>query len=191
MIAPRPPAKIADVSELNYPPRSWLDPRIEVRISPIDRQGLFATAKIRAGERVITWGGRVITDSDVAALHAAYESTGAEYSCAAIDEGLNLLQAADDPLRYGNHACDPNLWMLNATSQGARRDIVAGEELTIDYGAISVTPSWRMPCRCGSALCRGLITGEDWRRAELQRRYGDHFLPFVNARIRQLAARGD
>jgi hypothetical protein len=156
--------------------------------SAIDRLGLLATQSIGAGERVIGWGGRVITDRDVAALHAAFEASGVEYSCAAVDEGLNLLQQADDPLRYGNHSCDPNLWMLDATSQGARRDIVAGEELTLDYATVSVIPSWRMECRCGATLCRRVIAGDDWRRAELQARYGDHFLPFINARIRQSAA---
>jgi uncharacterized protein len=171
------------MSTRRYLPRSWLDPRIIVRPSPIDRLGLFATANIRAGQRVITWGGRVITRADVAALHATYEATGAEYSCAAIDEDLNLLQQADDPLRYGNHSCDPNLWMLDATTQGARRDILAGEEVTTDYATISALPSWRMECRCGSPLCRGVIAGDDWRRAELQARYGGHFSPFINARI--------
>jgi hypothetical protein len=176
------------VSGFDYPARAWLDPRIAVRPSAIDRLGLFATERIGAGERVIIWGGRIITDVDVAALQADYEATGVEYSCAAVDEGLNLLQQPDDPLRHGNHACDPNLWMLDGASQGARRDIVAGEELTLDYATVSVIPSWRMACRCGSTPCRRMIAGDDWRRAELQARYGDHFLPFINARIRQLEA---
>ena len=30
---------------------------------------------------------------------------------------------------------------------------------------------------CGSPLCRGVVTGEDWRRPELQARYGDHWIP--------------
>lgn len=160
-----------------------------MRASTIDRLGLFAAADVKMGERVMAWGGRVITDRQVEALHATYEATGVEHSCAAIGEGLNLLQEADDPLRYGNHCCDPNLWMLDATCEGARRDIAAGEELTIDYSTISVVPSWRMECRCGSPLCRGVITGDDWRKAELQARYRDHFSPFINVRIRQLGER--
>ena len=27
------------------------------------------------------------------------------------------------------------------------------------------------------ALCRGEVTGEDWRRPELRERYGDHWVP--------------
>jgi hypothetical protein len=42
-----------------------------------------------------------------------------------------------------------------------------------------------MPCRCGSTLCRGRVTGTDWRRPDLQRRYGDHWVPGLLARIRR------
>lgn len=168
------------------PPRSWLDPCIVVRPSPIDRLGLFATAPIRAGERVIIWGGQVIGDDAIPALEATFCATGAEYSCAAIGAGLNLLQDADDPLRYGNHSCDPNLWLIDATTEAARRDIAAGEELTFDYATATVIASWRMDCHCGSLLCRSIITGDDWRRPDLRARYHGHFSPFINARIRQL-----
>jgi SET domain-containing protein len=167
------------------PACSRIDPRIEVRLSPIDRLGLFANAKIRAGDSVIVGGGSLIADAEVAELQAAFEATGAEYGCAAIDEGLNLLRQPDDPQRHGNHSCDPNLWMVDAITQAARRDISPGEELTTDYATLSVIASWRMECRCGSLLCRGVITGEDWRRPELRERYRDHFTPFINERIRR------
>lgn len=172
---------------MSLPARSWIDPRIEIRSSPIDRLGLFTDARIRVGERVIGWGGQLVTDDDVVLLQAAYEATGAEYSCAAVDEGLNVVQRPDDPLRYGNHSCDPNLWMVDAITEAARRDLAKGEEITIDYATVSVGASWRMECRCGSRLCRGAVTGEDWRRPELRERYRDHFLPFINARISRLA----
>jgi hypothetical protein len=76
--------------------------------------------------------------------------------------------------------------MLDARTVGARRDIAAGEELTLDYALFSVAPEWRMECHCGSSLCRGVVTGNDWRLAELQERYAGHFSPFINARIAKL-----
>lgn len=165
------------------PPRSWLDPRIAVRPSPIDGLGLFAVAPIRAGEAVIRWGGCVIPDAALPALAARWRETGEPYSCAAIGEGLNLLQAAADPLRYGNHSCDPNLWLLDAITEAARRDVLPGEELTFDYALATVVP-WTMPCRCGSPHCRGIITGDDWRRPDLRARSRGHFSPFIVARIK-------
>jgi hypothetical protein len=74
--------------------------------------------------------------------------------------------------------------MLDARTVGARRDIAAGEELTVDYALFSVVPEWRMDCHCGSSRCRGVVTGNDWRLLELQQRYAGHFSPFINARMR-------
>ncbi|HEY8602198.1 MAG TPA: SET domain-containing protein-lysine N-methyltransferase [Thermomicrobiales bacterium] len=166
----------------SYPSHSWLDPRIAVRRSPIDGLGLFATAPIRAGEIVIRWGGRPITDEELRALERRWRETGEPYSCAAIGEGLSLLQDDDDPLRYGNHSCDPNLWLADAVTETARRAIVTGEELTFDYALATVVP-WSMPCRCGAPDCRGVIAGDDWQLPELQLQYRGHFSPFINARI--------
>ncbi len=164
------------------PPRSWLDPRLEVRSSPIEGFGLFAAAPIRAGEVVIVWGSRPITDDELHAIEARWRATGTPYSCAAIGEGLSLLQDDDDPLRYGNHSCGPNLWLADALTEIARRNIAADEELTFDYALATVVP-WQMECRCGAPLCRGVITGDDWRRTDLQARYRGHFSPFIDARI--------
>ena len=82
-----------------------------------------------------------------------------------------------------NHSCDPNLWMQNERTVCARREIAAGEELTMDYALATRTPEWRMECRCGTSECRGVITGNDWQLPELQQRYSGHFSPFINARI--------
>ena len=76
--------------------------------------------------------------------------------------------------------------MLDGRTVGARRDIAAGEELTLDYALFSSAPEWRMECHCGSALCRRVVTGNDWRLPELQERYAGHFSPFINVRIAKL-----
>jgi len=46
--------------------------------------------------------------------------------------------------------------------------------LTLDYATIDHdTPP--MACRCGAIACRGVVTGRDWQRPELQRKYGKYF----------------
>lgn len=159
-------------------PLSWLDPRVERRPSPIDGDGLFAHAPIAAGEVVERWGGIRITDVELAVIAAS----GERFSSAAVAEGANLLFSPDDPINFGNHSCDPNLWLDGATTVVARRDIAPGEELTIDYATLSAGP-WSMPCHCGFPLCRHLVTADDWRRPEIQARYAGHFSPFIDARI--------
>jgi hypothetical protein len=66
----------------------------------------------------------------------------------------------------------------------ARRPIAAGDETTIDYALLTVEPTWSMACKCASALCRELVTGEDWRLPELRARYEGHWSPFIERRIR-------
>jgi len=157
--------------------RTWLDPRIEVRPSSIEGCGLFAHAPIPAGTVVERWGGTVLTDDQLEAHKAG------KYSAAAIGDGFNLLQDPHDPVVYGNHSCDPNLWMADDAAVSARRDIARGDELTIDYATHTIDPTWSMACRCESALCRRVIAGDDWLRADLRERYRDHFSPFINRRI--------
>jgi len=55
------------------------------------------------------------------------------------------------------------------------RDIAAGEELTIDYALFLGNPGFAMDCRCGTAACRGVVRGTDWRRADVRERYRDGF----------------
>jgi hypothetical protein len=84
---------------------------------------------------------------------------------------------------HGNHSCDPTMWPIGAYELATRRSLGVDEELTIDYGLISDDASFRMECRCSSATCRQVITGEDWRRAELRDRYAGHWPPGLQRRI--------
>ncbi len=43
------------------------------------------------------------------------------------------------------------------------------------------------PCRCGSPICRGIITGNDWQLQEVQERYQGHFSPFLNEGMRHFS----
>ena len=164
---------------LFVPPTSWLTPKLDVRPSPIEGLGLFAREPIDAGEPVAVMGGETMTDEQFARFLAGAE----RWSAAAIDEDLNLVQDLDDPLARGNHSCDPNLWMADELTLVARRDVGADQEATIDYALMTVDDAWSMACRCGSAECRGVVTGRDWRRADLQARYRGHFSPFIGRRI--------
>ncbi len=98
---------------------------------------------------------------------------------------LHLVLPPGQLNHYGNHSCDPNLWWADAYTLVARRPILAGEVVTSDYATSTGLANFAMACCCGSSLCRGVITGEDWRRSELQARYCDHWIPALLARIRR------
>jgi len=74
----------------------------------------------------------------------------------------------------------------------AARDIEAGEEITTDYASYQSFPSYRLePCTCGTALCRGRMTGNDWKMPELQQRYRGYFTPYIERLIREANAPTD
>jgi hypothetical protein len=65
-----------------------------------------------------------------------------------------------------------------------REDIPAGVVVS-RLGATSTDAAgFRMVCRCGSRLCRGMVTGRDWQRADLQERYRGHWVPALLERQR-------
>ncbi len=180
---------MADEHRRRYLPHEWLDSRVEVRVSPIAGRGLFARVPIEEGQPVVVWGGQVFTTAEIQAGKVAERST------VPIGEGIYLGSPVGEYDRdrndlgdLMNHSCDPIVWMQDEVTLVTRRAIAAGEELTTDYvfwkdDEVSVSP---FVCSCGSPVCRHRITGQDWRRAELQSRYAGHFSPFINERIQKL-----
>lgn len=168
----------------DYLPTTWYDPRAEIRLSSIQGNGMAATRPIHAGETVVVIGGTVLTT----AQFQAFTATATRYNAVQIGEDAHLVDLPTAPGGM-NHSCDSNLWMADEVTVVARRDIAAGEELTIDYALQSGLPVDLLgtPCRCGSPSCRGVITGNDWQRKELQERYQGHFSPFLNERIRRVS----
>lgn len=162
-----------------YPPESWILEGIYLGESRIYGQGAFTSHPIAVGTVVIQWGGTVFTGEQLRAeLVRPHTYVG-------IGPDLYLANPQDRPPSlddYMNHSCHPNLWMADEVSLRARRDIVAGEELTADYAMWLNNPNYVMKrdCNCRSPLCRTRITGLDWKLPDLQRRYHGHFSPFIN-----------
>ena len=82
-----------------------------------------------------------------------------------------------------NHSCRPNVGVRGPITFVAMHDIAAGAELTIDYAMIDGDPAERMTCACGAPDCRGIVTGDDWRRPELQQRYATFFSRYLHDRF--------
>ena len=161
---------------------SWFHPHAEKRASRIQGRGLFARAPIRAGDTVAVKCGAIM---DTAALEAIRDQVSpaeiqieddlwiAPHSAADVEANLLCL----------NHSCEPNVGVRGQITFVAMRDIETDEELTIDYAMIDGDPAERMPCDCGTTSCRRVVTGDDWRRPELQRRYAGWFSRYLADRI--------
>jgi uncharacterized protein len=165
----------------------WLHPDFELGPSPIAGLGLFARAPISPGTVVGRVGGRLVSSETLREIFAAASAQPDPpyVDTIMVAEDLHLILPAGQLNHYGNHCCDPNLWWIDAFTLAARRPIGAGDEVTSDYGTSTGEADFAMPCSCGSALCRGTITGNDWRRDDLRARYQDHWVPVLMNRIRQ------
>jgi SET domain-containing protein len=163
----------------------WVDDRVVVRRSPIEGSGLFAREPIAEGTVVVRLGGHVVTSAVLTELiDAADRDPDAPYvDTITVDDDAHLVLPPGTAVHFGNHSCDPNLWHVDPYELAARRPIAAGEEVTLDYATNSGADGFALGCRCGSPRCRGRVTGDDWRRPDLQRRYEGHWTPALQQRI--------
>jgi SET domain-containing protein len=129
-----------------------------VRPSRIHSAGVFTTAPVRKGTRIVEYAGPRITKEEADRLYDGAPRTylyGLEDGETIIDgEGLGA---------FLNHSCDPNceideikkrVWIF------ALRDIAAGEELLWDYNLYDDEDP--APCYCGSPKCRGTMYSREW-----------------------------
>jgi hypothetical protein len=158
--------------------------------SAIEGRGLAAVAPIAKDELVAIKGGHIVDTATLRSLPDRLANSDVQ-----IADGFHLValdEAEYEPVMlFINHSCEPNVGFGGNIVLVAMRDIAAGEELTTDY-ALFDDYDGEMECRCGRAACRGTIGGRDWRRPELQRRYGSYFSWYLQRRMRPTpdAARG-
>lgn len=161
--------------------RCYRSPKIEVRRSDLEGRGVFAIAKIEKDEIVAIKAGHIITSDDLAGI----TSSVGDYALQ-IHDGFYLGPRSKDEIEqmtiFINHSCNPNVGFLGQVVYVAMRNIEPGEELCHDY-SMERTDDYSLECRCGSEYCRGRITGDDWKRPDLQERYGDRFSSYILEKI--------
>lgn len=161
----------------------WFHPDVVVAVSPIAGNGLFASADIAVGTVISRLGGRLVSSVELGQVISLAKRSASYVNSISVDDDCHLVLPPHCDNGIANHSCDPNLWWVDAFTLAARRDIAAGEELTSDYATATAVDGYAMPCACGSSLCRGVVRGTDWLRADLQERYDDHWIPLLRRRI--------
>jgi hypothetical protein len=86
------------------------------------------------------------------------------------DEGLGDDAAFVDSGQRGISPRRPWVNRLGQLIFAAMRDVRAGEELTYDWAMEENIPA-RTECRCGAPTCRKILTGRDWTKPVLRRKY--------------------
>jgi hypothetical protein len=162
-------------------PTCYLSPKLEGRLRPDGSHGVYARQPVRAGERLVVWGGEIVTWETLIQLPPHLRPYSVQ-----VEEGLYLVSARVGPADWVNHSCDPNAGLEGQMVLVARRDIAVGEEICFDYATSDGSPYDEFECTCGAANCRGRVTGNDWLDPELQERHAGYFSPYLQRRIEQL-----
>ncbi|MFZ3374741.1 MAG: SET domain-containing protein-lysine N-methyltransferase [Chthoniobacterales bacterium] len=163
-------------------PLSYLSPKTALRESKIHGRGLFATADIAKDEVVAVKGGHIVNREALRRkitprLGPVEIQIGDDLFIAPVTE-----EEREGSMLYSNHSCDANLGLRGEITFVAMRGIRAGEELTHDWCATD-DDSYSVECNCGAPNCRKILTGKDWQRLELQKRYAGYFSPYLARKI--------
>ena len=137
-------------------------PRFEVRASPIQGFGAFATRRIPRGTCIIEYVGERISPKEADARYAE-DGAGAPVLLfvvnkrTVIDAGVSGNEA-----RFINHSCEPNCEAVIDSRHiyiEALRTISPGEELSYDYNLTrdEQDDSQYYVCHCGASTCRGTM----------------------------------
>lgn len=163
--------------------KSYLSPKIHLRVSTIGGKGLFALTTIPKGELLIDYGagpGQYLNGRDADTL---YEQ-GNDYMLQ-VDDDRFFVATNEEELEdadFVNHSCDPNCGIVGSLQIVALREISKDEEITFDY-AMCESTDFSFPCGCGKPQCRKLITGDDWKNPELQKKYAGYFSTYLAKKI--------
>lgn len=147
--------------------------KVEARKSEIHGNGVFATADIAKGERIIRYRGALRTHDQVDADYGGIEENGHTFLFTLNDTYVIDANIEGNVARWINHSCAPSCEaVLEEDDKGrphkdkvfieALRDIRAGEELTYNYGIVldeRHTPKLKKlwGCRCGAPDCTGTM----------------------------------
>ncbi len=147
--------------------------KYERRTSSIHGNGVFATKKIKKGEAIIEYKGKLITHAEADALHHGDIDTGHTFLFTLNEHWIINANKKGNAARWINHSCTPNaIAFVHEHKSGdprkdkviieALRKIEAGEEITYDYGFEFDVPYTKellsiWGCRCGSPKCTGTM----------------------------------
>ncbi len=158
---------------------SYHSPKLQPRqINGKGGRALVVHEPVAAGELVVVWGGEAVHASRLDSLSPAERLLTIQ-----VEEDLYLVSAQDGPADWVNHSCKPNCGLSGQVALVALRRLEPGEEVCFDYAMSDGSPYDQFNCGCGATECRGRITGEDWSRPELWKRYRGHFSPYLQRRI--------
>jgi len=130
--------------------------QLSVRRSSIHRWGVYAEERIPPRRKVIEYTGERISRRE---SKRRYQQNRKLNYLFTLDSYWTIDgSVGGSGAEFINHSCDPNIearLMKGHILYMSTREILPGEELTVDYHFYKDVPKVR--CECGSPRCRGTI----------------------------------
>lgn len=127
---------------------------LTVRKSPINGKGCFATVFFPGARKIADYAGERISNAE-----ARRRAGRRVLRICAINNRWSIDGSrGGNGTHYINHSCTPNAYMKSHYGRMqfyALRDILPGEEITVDYQS-TLHPDTKR-CSCGTLRCRGTI----------------------------------
>jgi SET domain-containing protein len=167
---------------------SWMNPELIVQETKKCGKGIFTKENIKKGKMLSVFGGYIISTKEESDLPKKIQIIGVQISSEFILSKIKISKIEDAD--FFNHSCDPNAGFNGQLFLIAMRDIGKGEEVTFDY-AMTLSKGkgmnyFKMRCNCGKLNCRKYVTDNDWKKAELQRRYTGYFQWYLQEKINKI-----
>jgi hypothetical protein len=162
---------------------SWLNPKACPAPAGECGIGVFCLEPILKEEAIAVFGGNIIRLDKFAELPHECQDRSFQIAEHLVCAYLCPSEIGS-PADFINHSCEPNAGWRGMIELVAMRDIHPQEQITFDYATCLAFDFGVMNCHCGSAKCRGVVTGDDWRMSSLRAAYLGYFQPFLNERIR-------
>ena len=149
--------------------RSYATHKLTLFKTEMKGHGIRTTGQIRKGRFLVEYVGEVIDMDELARRNKKYKRDGNthQYVMSLIHGTVIDSTMKGNWARFINHSCEPNCvaekWLVNGEYRMglfSKRDLTAGEEITIDYrfetsGATDIANE---KCYCGAPTCRGTIS---------------------------------
>lgn len=191
---------------------SWMNPKLEVRetekyggeIRPKfndgekiykktqeKSKGVFAKEKIKKDEILFVMGGYILTIEDENKLEGEIADKPIEISdCFSIGP-RSTKDLKKMPQHYVNHSCNPNAGFKGNIFMVAMKDIDKDEEIVYDYAMVMNSNKksnslFKFDCFCKTSSCRKIISEDDWKIPELQKKYKGYFQWFLEEKIKKI-----
>lgn len=158
----------------------WVTPKAKATKSAIDKLGVIAIKNISKEESVAVLGGVIVPKNELEEYHKSMGDVGIQ-----VNDDFFIVPTTRNELEETgvfNHSCEPNIGLIDSITFVAIKNIKKGEELVLDY-AFCESFCQAFKCGCGSPQCRKIVTPNDWKIPQLQKKYRKYFSPYLKEKF--------